>query len=82
MAQINVERKRSGAWVWLLVGAIVFALIVWLLVEALDRSDEEPVGPMGPSESRSLEPEADQLATMEAAGIPAAGSPLPSDRRD
>lgn len=63
MAQIDVERKRSGAWIWLLLGAIVFALIVWVLFSALDRPDEEPVGPMGPAESRSLAPESDLLAS-------------------
>lgn len=46
MAQINVERKRSGAWIWLLVGLILFAIIVLVLVKAVDREDEEPVGPM------------------------------------
>lgn len=52
MAQINGERKRSGAWIWLLVGLILFVIIVLVLVKAVDREDEEPVGPMQTSAVR------------------------------
>lgn len=56
MAQINVERKRSGAWIWLLVGLILFVIIVLVLVKAVDREDEEPVGPMQTSAVQQAAP--------------------------
>ena len=57
MAQINGERKRSGAWILLLVGLILFVIIVLVLVKAVDREDEEPVGPMQTSAVRQVAPE-------------------------
>lgn len=56
MAQINGERKRSGAWIWLVVGLILFVIIVLVLVKAVDREDEEPVGPMQTSVVRQAAP--------------------------
>jgi hypothetical protein len=74
MAQINVERKTSGAWVWLLVGLILFAAVVWILVKALDRQDEAPVGPMGRPEVQSLAPAGSPTAPARHAPSPSGSS--------
>jgi len=43
VAEINIERKRTTVWPWI-VGLIAVALLVWALAEVLDREEEpEPV---------------------------------------
>lgn len=44
MADINVERKGTSIWPWI-IGLIVLALLIWLLTEMFDGGDEtrEPV---------------------------------------
>lgn len=39
MAEIQIERKKSGGWMWL-VGLLVLALLVWGLFELLDNDPE------------------------------------------
>ncbi len=59
MADIDIQRKRGGAWAWVL-GGVVLALLAWLLLEMLGSDDEAegavatmpaattPVAPAGP----------------------------------
>lgn len=42
MADIDIERKRSGSWMWLL-GLLLLALIGWLLWGLMDGDDEAAV---------------------------------------
>lgn len=75
MAQINVERKHSSAWIWWILGLIVLALIIWAVAETMDRDElaENTVAPIGVEEQVPVTP-ADEVPvlTAEAAGIPVA----------
>lgn len=44
MADINVERKGTSIWPWI-IGLIVLALLIWLLTELFDGGEDttEPV---------------------------------------
>jgi hypothetical protein len=41
MADINIDRKRTSVWPWIL-GLIVLALLIWALYELFDRKDDVP----------------------------------------
>jgi hypothetical protein len=41
MADINIDRKRTSVWPWIL-GLIVLALLIWALYELFDRDDDLP----------------------------------------
>lgn len=51
MAEIRIERKHNNVWVW--VGLILLALLVWGLAEALGRDRLQVDG--GTAEVRTLE---------------------------
>ncbi|HEU0012121.1 MAG TPA: hypothetical protein VFQ45_00470 [Longimicrobium sp.] len=59
MAEIDIERKRGGAWVWVL-GLAALALLIWLLAEAFDGPDEavavEAVAPAAGEPAASVGP--------------------------
>lgn len=40
MADIDIERKSSMAWIWWLLGAIVLALLIWMFAAGDDDDDE------------------------------------------
>lgn len=42
MADIDIQKKRGSAWLWLL-GLAALALLIWLVAEAFDRDDEAEV---------------------------------------
>lgn len=65
MAEINIERKKS-IWPWI-IAALVAALLIWALLEMLDRDD--PVDPAAGAVT------ADQTATAPAAVAPVATTP-------
>lgn len=44
MADIKVERKRTGVWVWV-VGLLVAALLIWALAELFGEGDLEEDAP-------------------------------------
>lgn len=43
MAEIGIQEKRGSPWIWLLLGAVVLAVIVWFFLGALDGPDGEVV---------------------------------------
>ena len=53
MANINVERKRTSVWTWV-IGLVVAALLVWALVALFGGNDAAvdgtPVGEVGAGE--------------------------------
>jgi hypothetical protein len=50
MADIDVVRKRSNAWVWI-IALIAMALIIWALLAAFATNTNEPatIGQMRPA---------------------------------
>lgn len=59
MADIDIQRKRGGAWIWL-VGLAALALLAWLVLEAFDGPDEAEPGPAeAPAAAAPLAPAAD-----------------------
>lgn len=79
MADLDIERKRSHGWMWL-VALLALALLIWLLFSLLDDDDEmpvaEPVGAVVPAapvvdEVQPLPPAANPPTPVApAAGIP------------
>lgn len=65
MADIDVERKSSMAWLWWLLGLLALALVAWLLL----RGDDEP-------EVAAVDPVAVPAAVPAAPPEPIAQGPL------
>lgn len=40
MADINIERKRSSVWPWV-IGLIVLAALIWALTQLFDRDEPQ-----------------------------------------
>lgn len=49
MADIDIERKSSMAWIWWLLGAIVLALLIWMFAAGDDDDDVAVVDPAVPA---------------------------------
>ncbi|MBW3570397.1 MAG: hypothetical protein KY467_04765 [Gemmatimonadetes bacterium] len=74
MADIDIERKRGGSWMWVL-GLVLLALVIWLLWGLFDGDDEaavvEPVAAPVVDEVQPLPPAANPPTPVaQAAGIP------------
>lgn len=62
MADINVERKRSSVWPWV-VGLIAVALLIWVLADLFGGREEAGAGQRGSlSEPAGFAPAAPSLA--------------------
>lgn len=40
MADINLEKKKGSIWPWI-IGLLVLVAVIWLVVEAMDRDDDD-----------------------------------------
>ncbi|MFC0677799.1 hypothetical protein ACFFGH_08105 [Lysobacter korlensis] len=59
MAEINVERKKKSHWGWI-IGALIALLVIWALIEMLDRDEEEAV--VAPAATTQVAPVAEPVA--------------------
>ena len=41
MAEIDVQRRNSTVWPWLLLGLLVLGIVVWAVAQAFDDGEEE-----------------------------------------
>lgn len=55
MAEINLERKKRPIWPWI-VGLLVLMLLIWLLLEAMDRDEPESVVATGTAVTETVTP--------------------------
>ena len=85
MAEINVQRKRTSAWLWLL-GIVGLALAAWLVTTLLSSDDDGGVGVVAPAAAPVAGPEAVPVITEGAPLAPAdtsaAGIPIAAIMRD
>ena len=65
MAELHIERKERSAWPWLLLGALLVALVLWFLFGAADDEPELAVG--------------DTAAAVVAPTVPATAEPAAGD---
>ncbi len=68
MADINVERKSTNIWPWIL-GLLVLALLIWLLAEAFGR-DEAEVADVPVTEVQPTVPPVAPEPIAQEAGVP------------
>ncbi len=68
MADINVERKSTNIWPWIL-GLLVLALLIWVLVEAFD-TDEPEVAAVPVTEVQPTVPPVAPEPIAQGAGVP------------
>lgn len=61
MADINVERKRTSVWPWI-IGLIAVALLIWVLAGLFGDDQEAAVGQGSMDESGQYAPDTPSLA--------------------
>lgn len=59
MAEINVERKKNSHWGWI-IGALIALLVIWALIEMLDRDDDNAV--VAPATTSQVAPVTEPVA--------------------
>lgn len=71
MADINLERKKGGSiWPWI-IGLLVLLLLIWVIVEAMDRDDPDVVATGTATETVAPLPPATTGTDATTAGSPA-----------
>ena len=69
MADINVERKSTSIWPWIL-GLIALALLIWVLVEALGNDEPEVAAVPAVTEVQPTVPPVAPEPIAQAEGVP------------